>query len=503
VNTAAAVTFDQVIVLGDVDRGVLPDASNFVSRPADAVGGAGRLPVDVTLRWAREQFPRGRLLVLTDRDLLIPEVESLFGFSDWRRQVAIVSTVRLASPDAAQWRHRVANAIAHEAGHLDGLQHCPHVCLMRPASGAIELDTRPDTACGRCPRRTSVITKTVVALAAGLLLIAVISRVFEHRPPPRVAPALPAAIASALSELPRDTDEVFSRPVTVVGRASVSRDAAPVLLTPGVLPPGIDAGLLASFATSITSATFRTPAAEPIAYVHVIDTQGPPSALSAALGCPAATGTSAYNSCRVERAGIEAHVLTPRIGARVVLVFSPHASGRDLAARLAAGVGTSTGVWRERDMAAIIGGLPAALPDGYALETLIASNIHRIPEAVDQITAAILGDDMTGGAAHLERVLPLAIESATYRNSAGRSATIVVGDYGSIATAWLTFRSIRGTLEPWIIGETVIGGGAASRLQDGRRHGVIFRRGQVVIAAYADDDSSGHVTNALAGALQF
>jgi hypothetical protein len=499
---APARRFDAVAVLGVIDDALSPrDRTIAGDDHVDALGDSGPLDVAATIAWAQRHRPRnGPVLVLTDRDLSIPEVGSLFGFSDRRRGVAIVSSFRLAATDAVQSRRRIANAIAHEAGHLDGLRHCSNDCVMRQAMHAADLDTRPGVPCGRCPRRTNVVTATVVALAVTLLIIGIASRLIEYRVPQRVTPDLPRVVSDALADLPRDPDEVFSRPVIVVARTVLGN--APVLLTPAVLPPGLDAAMLKGFAESITSATFRTPEAMPIAHVHVIQTRGSALDLTDALGCPRPGGHDAYTTCRIERNGIETHVVTPRQGTRTALVFSPSPNGREMAARLAGQIGTGAGVWRDRDMNALIGTLPAVLPNGFALETLVASNVHRVPESVDELSTVILGEEFAGSADELKHVMPLAIQSATYRNGQGDDITVIVGDYGSRPTAWFTYRSIRRLLEPWTTGTIDVNGTEAHQLAGGSRHGVIFRQGPLLVAVHSRAHTSAALVREMAGALQ-
>jgi hypothetical protein len=116
----------------------------------------------------------GRMLVLTSCDLRIPECETLIGFADRRRQVAVVSTARLNErdvPSMERTARRVGNAIAHEAGHLDGLAHCGVPgCLMHPITTAEEIDARADGACGRCPH-TGMARRRILAATAFLGIV--------------------------------------------------------------------------------------------------------------------------------------------------------------------------------------------------------------------------------------------------------------------------------------------------------------------------------------------
>jgi len=118
-----------------------------------------------------------RVLILTDRDLFVPECETLFGYAAAHSNVAIVSTFYLRRDcDAARLRERLQNEIAHELAHLNGLQHCKTPgCLMHSVREAAELDGRAVAPCGKCPsrsRRRAAISG--LAVAAVLMIAAVL-----------------------------------------------------------------------------------------------------------------------------------------------------------------------------------------------------------------------------------------------------------------------------------------------------------------------------------------
>ena len=144
-------------------------AADWTSAPENAIDDAGRLRVDeVIAAFASEE----RTLLITDRDLTLPACGRLFGFADHQRQIAVVSTFHL-DDRRGSLRRWLANAIAHETGHLDGLKHCySERCVMRPSETPADLDTRPDTACGRCPRRGRWWTSRWARTAAAALVLA-------------------------------------------------------------------------------------------------------------------------------------------------------------------------------------------------------------------------------------------------------------------------------------------------------------------------------------------
>lgn len=506
VSAAPPRELDRVFVLGEVDTAVLPAAKAVTRLSADAFPNGDRLAVDDAIRWAsRPRARRERVLVMTDRDLFIPECASLFGFADTRRGVALVSTFRLVTPDKAQFHKRVDNAVAHEAGHLDGLKHCRGDCVMRPAATADELDSRPIASCGRCPRHMSLPTKIVLALALALAVTATAAVVSERQMRPRHPPALPPVFANAFAEFPRDLDDVFSRPMIVA--AHVFGDAgadntAP--LSDTSLPPGLTTATVPQFAAAITSALFRTPDAEPIVHVHVLDLRPGAPSVRLALGCRTAIGTTAaYDVCRVNHGDADVHLVTPRAAPRVAIVFSPRASGRAMAARLAATVGTSAGLLRDDDLSAMISGLPATSLAGLTLQTLVVSNIHRVPESLDELATALLGSRGGASAGQVRYAMPRTIMAATYRTDNGPAISVVVGDYGNAASAWLGSYLLNRRLGEFDAGSTAINGVHARRLRLDSRHALVLRRGRFIIAAHADRRTEESQITRLAAAMQF
>ena len=124
-------------------------------------------------------------LFLIDRELSAGRVASVFGFSDRRRGVAVVSSARLRDPASEErTARRIANVADHELGHLNGLGHCRHAeCLMYPAKAPDDVDARGDLACERCRNRTHPLL-ALVALAACLGAFLCVDQASLLLPPP-------------------------------------------------------------------------------------------------------------------------------------------------------------------------------------------------------------------------------------------------------------------------------------------------------------------------------
>ncbi|WP_321476949.1 hypothetical protein [uncultured Paludibaculum sp.] len=124
---------------------------------------------------ARQRPAEGeQLLLLTPRDLEMRGCESLFGYADRRRAVAVVSTFRLSADGEQRLAARMMNVIEHERGHLDGLKHCRSAgCIMNVARSAEDVDGRGLERCTRCrqpkpawPARAAAIAICALAIAA-------------------------------------------------------------------------------------------------------------------------------------------------------------------------------------------------------------------------------------------------------------------------------------------------------------------------------------------------
>lgn len=181
----------RVVAVGDLERGLYSAVPGPVETDTEAPGSlhrSGRLDVD---RCVRRYVGRGkRVLVLTQRDLHAKHLRGVFGHADRARGVAVVSVLRLAldvAPEHA--RQRLANVIAHELAHLDGLRHCRTPgCLLNPARSPEDVDRRSLTPCGRCPNGRRPFITALAALFGCLVVFAVLDGANTLVKPPADAP---------------------------------------------------------------------------------------------------------------------------------------------------------------------------------------------------------------------------------------------------------------------------------------------------------------------------
>ena len=137
-----------------------PGRSCLTSRPAPDTGRPQVLAADL-LRRLLPVRPRDAfaVLALTARDLYPhPILSFAFGQASASRRVAVCSVARFlgasaVSPAArtrlpARFWTRTCRLVAHEMGHLAGMEHCVHFrCLMNGSASLEESDLRPAHLC--------------------------------------------------------------------------------------------------------------------------------------------------------------------------------------------------------------------------------------------------------------------------------------------------------------------------------------------------------------------
>jgi predicted Zn-dependent protease len=92
-----------------------------------------------------------RLLGVTSADIFVPEHSFVFGDSDVRRGLALVSVFRFGqAPDADAFARLVASESVHQLGHTYGLEDCRDAsCVMWMAATPEEIARRGLMFCDR------------------------------------------------------------------------------------------------------------------------------------------------------------------------------------------------------------------------------------------------------------------------------------------------------------------------------------------------------------------
>ena len=184
--------FRSLLLCGPVFTGVIPAGipKHVEGTAILPLEGSTRLEVHHLLRLvAKLKLPRP-CLVLTTYDLHVRGRFSVFGYAKKRSSIAVVSLSRIADPtNEENTRRRLENEIAHELGHLNGWRHCSGACVMRPVRAATELDRRPLSPCGGCPRACGPhLVRYSVAALLFVLFLALADRSLSALYPPFDAP---------------------------------------------------------------------------------------------------------------------------------------------------------------------------------------------------------------------------------------------------------------------------------------------------------------------------
>lgn len=98
-------------------------------------------------------------LILTDADIYSKEADFVFGSSDERKKIAIVSLARLKNEfyglqsDNRLLASRAVKESVHEIGHSWGLSHCKNKrCVMYLSDRIEDIDKKSDSFCPACQR---------------------------------------------------------------------------------------------------------------------------------------------------------------------------------------------------------------------------------------------------------------------------------------------------------------------------------------------------------------
>ena len=98
-----------------------------------------------------------KVLVISDIDLYVPQLNFVFGEAELGGHFAIISLARLRQSfyglpeNRALFLDRTAKEAIHELGHTYGLGHCPHPeCVMHFSNSLQDTDRKEASFCQHC-----------------------------------------------------------------------------------------------------------------------------------------------------------------------------------------------------------------------------------------------------------------------------------------------------------------------------------------------------------------
>jgi archaemetzincin len=100
---------------------------------------------DILLRHLLTMKKQEIALWVISKDLYTQHMNFIFGLARYF-QGAVLSLFRLHSPDLKQ------KEAIHEIGHVLGLSHCTHLCVMQYSNSLAEAQQKPLVLCERCRR---------------------------------------------------------------------------------------------------------------------------------------------------------------------------------------------------------------------------------------------------------------------------------------------------------------------------------------------------------------
>jgi len=167
-----------IVPAGGVDKGVIasikqrlpgsfPMSVNAAIDPQEDIPQAAYNPsrkqynaqnvLDEIARRVTVDIVNERVLVITDADLYMPELDFVFGLADAKKGVCIISLARLRNefygykPDDNLFIDRAVKEAIHELGHSWGLGRCSNPkCAAFFSNSLPETDRKRNTFCNEC-----------------------------------------------------------------------------------------------------------------------------------------------------------------------------------------------------------------------------------------------------------------------------------------------------------------------------------------------------------------
>lgn len=106
------------------------------------------------LHGLKQQYKWQKVLGITYEDIFIKGMNFVFGLASPTGKVCVVSLHRLIEQQKQELSQmeeaRIVKEIAHEIGHIYGLEHCDRDCVMAFSNSVLDVDTKKSTLCEEC-----------------------------------------------------------------------------------------------------------------------------------------------------------------------------------------------------------------------------------------------------------------------------------------------------------------------------------------------------------------
>jgi len=119
----------------------------------------GAQKILLALHELKQQSKSKMVVGITDEDIFIGGMNFVFGLASPTSQVCIVSLYRLLDTQKSELgqieKTRIVKEIAHEIGHVYGLEHCNRNCVMSFSNSVLDVDAKASSLCEKCKNTLS------------------------------------------------------------------------------------------------------------------------------------------------------------------------------------------------------------------------------------------------------------------------------------------------------------------------------------------------------------